>query len=322
MAHCAQCGKEIGTALVCVHCGALNAPPPAPGNTPPPAAAPAGPVTPAAEPAAPPVEPVAPATAAAPAAAETPTPAAAAVQQEKQSGGCLWGIVGFFVVGLLLLCAGGIAFGIWHFRDKLSGMFAAEGPVTVPVDPGGTVVVPDAPGTPDVPAIPPAGTGKVRVELTWSEPIDLDLEIWDAAGQNMVLRSFNKCGSDQSTGGTPEYFVFDRYGSDNYTRGTYVVSVYFANRERPPTASVTAGLKITLPDGRTVRRSGVVHWERGQDQWHAFSIDAATGAITDLNRYITITTPSSGSSATTPRPSPAAPARPADPSFPVRAPGK
>lgn len=315
MAHCAQCGKEIGAALVCVHCGALNAPPPAPGSTPPPAAAPAPPVAPVAEPAT-------PAAATATAAAERPTPATAAVQQEKKSGGCLWGIVGFAVVGLLLLCAAGIAFGVWHFRDRLSGMFAAEAPVAVPVDPGSTVVVPDAPVTPDAPATPPAGTGKVRVELTWSEPIDLDLEIWDAAGQNMVLRSFNKCGSDQATGGTPEYFVFDRYGSDNYTRGKYVVSVYFANRERPPTASVTAHLKITLPDGRTVRRSGIVHWERGQDQWHAFSIDAATGAITDLNRYITIRTPSSGSSTTASRPSTSAPSRPADPSFPVRAPGK
>lgn len=312
MAQCAQCGREIGAALVCVHCGALNAPPPAPGNTPPPAAVPA-------QPAAPPAEPAAPAVATAPPAEEPPTPAAAAVQQEQKSGGCLWGIVGFAVVGLLLLCAGGIAFGIWHFRDKLSGMFAGSIPVAAP---DSTATTPDVPVTPDGSVTAPAaGTGKVRVELTWSEPIDLDLEIWDAAGQNMVLRSSKVCGSDVQSGGT-EYFVFDRYGSDDYTRGTYVVSVYFANSQRPPTASVTANLKITLPDGRSVQRSGVVHWERGQDQWHAFSIDASTGALSDLNRYITIRTPSSGNAAPAPRPSTAAPPRPANPSFPVRAPGK
>lgn len=131
----------------------------------------------------------------------------------------------------------------------------------------------------------------VLVELTWDQEIDMDLEIWDAAGENLLKRSFNLCGEDITVGsGGREWFEFKRYSDeDDYASGNYIVSLYFAGRPEGSTVDrARATLTVTKSDGTTVTRTKVIDWEPGRDQWHAFSINARTGALVDEDRFIRV----------------------------------
>ncbi len=123
--------------------------------------------------------------------------------------------------------------------------------------------------------------GVVRVVLGWDEPVDMDLEIWDADGQNAVTAAGieNEDVTD-GTAGT-EYFDF----AGDYAEGEYVVSVYFAE-ETNIADEANVILTVTKADGSTQTRSRTIAWEEGSDQWHAFKIDGATGEIEDVDEIV------------------------------------
>lgn len=166
---------------------------------------------------------------------------------------------------------------------------------------GGTPAPAPAGPAPAAPAAAPApsGVSVVTVEMTWDGPKDMDLEIWDAAGEDMILRSFFLSGTDQTSGGTPETFEFKKYDSGNfpeqwtgsrnldYAQGVYTVSAYFHERSASQEAT-TVVLRVKKPDGSTEERRRKIEYERGKDQWHAFTVDAATGVVTDVDKFVTI----------------------------------
>jgi hypothetical protein len=154
-----------------------------------------------------------------------------------------------------------------------------------------------APGAaPSAPAAAPANP--VKVSLSWDKPVDMDLEIWTADGTRLINRAFpgenwpaTNCGQDVKTGGTPEYFTFVKVGETDFSKGEYVVSIYFAGRDDASISEALATVTVTKADGSTEVRTRKIQWEQGQDQWHGFKIDAATGRIIeDLDKFITIQT--------------------------------
>lgn len=128
---------------------------------------------------------------------------------------------------------------------------------------------------------PAVEDGVVRVTLGWDEPIDMDLEIWDAAGENAETAAGLE--NEDIMDGTEGREYFDFTGA--YSDGEYVVSVYFAE-EMNVVESANATLEVIKADGSTETRSSEIMWEEGSDQWHAFSIDAATGDIADIDEFI------------------------------------
>lgn len=191
------------------------------------------------------------------------------------------------ILALLALLVGG---GIWLVKENPQ-WFEQFGSTETPSSPASPST--EAPG--GTPATAPSGTparsGVTRVELSWSERVDMDLEIWNASGQNLLERSFNLCGEDVKDGTAGrEWFEFRRFdASDDYSSGVYVVSLYFA--ARPDNSSVDqarATITVTKPDGTTLTRQKTINWDPGRDQWHAFSIDAATGAVTDKDEFVRI----------------------------------
>jgi hypothetical protein len=75
--------------------------------------------------------------------------------------------------------------------------------------------------------------------------------------------------------------------TSDFSTGTFVVSVFYADRPDDSNIdSVDATLVVEKAGGSTATRTGVVHYDPAEgDQWHAFSIDAATGDIEDINEY-------------------------------------
>ena len=134
--------------------------------------------------------------------------------------------------------------------------------------------------TPDS-SLPAVEKGVVRVELAWTDPVDMDLEIWDAEGQAAITSAGLE--NEDVTDGTEgsEYFDF----TGDYAEGEYVVSVYFAESTQViDSAEVT--LVVTNSSGQVETYSKTISWEQGQDQWHAVKIDAATGDITVVDEVI------------------------------------
>ena len=129
--------------------------------------------------------------------------------------------------------------------------------------------------------LPALEEGVVRVELAWTDPVDMDLEIWDAEGQSAITSAGLE--NEDVTDGTEgsEYFDF----TGEYAEGEYVVSVYFAESTNVvDSAGVT--LIVTNSSGATETYTKTISWEEGQDQWHAIMIDAATGEITVVDEVI------------------------------------
>lgn len=134
-----------------------------------------------------------------------------------------------------------------------------------------------------------SGSGVAKVTLSWDEPVDMDLEIWDNAGENAMFAASSYGGEDVQDGSADEFFEFKQYGEEDFSAGKYVVSVFYAGRPDDSNVdSVGVTLTVEMPDGSTDVRSGTVFWETGQDQWHAFRIDAATGAIEDIDQLVEI----------------------------------
>lgn len=137
-------------------------------------------------------------------------------------------------------------------------------------------------------AAAPTTAGVVKVTLTWDKPVDMDMEIWDGEGRNYLFDGSKYCGEDVKTGGgAGEFFEFKQYGTENFAAGKYVVSIFFAARGSESHDRSTAVVTLTKPDGSSVTRQRIVDYTPGQDQWHVFQVDAATGAMTDIDKMIT-----------------------------------
>ena len=132
--------------------------------------------------------------------------------------------------------------------------------------------------------------GAVKVTLSWDAPVDMDLEIWDSQGQNLLFRVFDKIGSDCSDGSADEYFIFQKYGAEDYTAGKYVVSVFFFTDDSTTTSLTSADITLTVTkaDGTVETIPKTIYREEGRNQWHAFRIDAATGAMETIDDYLEI----------------------------------
>lgn len=227
-------------------------------------------------------------TGAAPAASPSPTPPPVAAQPAsyappapaKSGGSALPWILGGCGCLLVLVLLGLAVVGGLAYLGK------AQEQATVTTD--GSQSSSSSSSSGQVPAVEAT---PVRVELTWNEEVDMDLEIWDESGENLLDRSFNLCGEDIKVGsGGREWFEFKKFSDeDDYASGTYIVSLYFANRPEGSTVDrASATLTVTKPDGTTVTRTKIIDWEPGRDQWHAFSLNARTGAIVDKDRFIRV----------------------------------
>lgn len=153
-------------------------------------------------------------------------------------------------------------------------------------------------GTPATTA--PAATSPVKVTLSWDQPVDMDLEIWNSAATNLIHRAFPEqrnnwlapnCGQDVTNGQQgKEFFIFKNCGTEDFSNGQYVISVYFA--KRPDGSSIDgvfATVTIEAPGKPPVERRRKVMYAEGSDQWHVCRIDAATGAILeDIDQFIKI----------------------------------
>lgn len=204
--------------------------------------------------------------------------------------GCLWaGIAAAVIGGLLIIIIGLGAAGWWYYKNKMpnsNGDFSSSTPTSsTPASPDASST---AASTTDASSTP-ATAGVVKIVLSWDQAVDMDLEIWNASGENLLKRAFNLCGEDVKDGNGTEWFEFKDYGNDHFSTGRYIVSLYFANRPEGSTVSqATATLTITKADGTTETRQKTISWEPGRDQWHAFSIDAATGNIRNKDQFIRV----------------------------------
>jgi hypothetical protein len=124
----------------------------------------------------------------------------------------------------------------------------------------------------------------VRVTLKWSEDVDLDLEIWNADGTELVARSFDHSGIDDAGTGGEEYFDFKDYGDgDDFSTGSYVISVFFADYGDDD----DAGPHVTWTDEDGDPQERVTSMEYiGNDQWHVIQIDAETGNSSDIDEFV------------------------------------
>lgn len=197
-----------------------------------------------------------------------------AAASPKKSSGCLIFAVIIVLLGfitLVVLAAGGFA--AYKYRDKIKALANSSAPATTP----------GAASTPAAANQPP-----VKVELKWDKPVDLDLEIWDEPGESLKARSFNWCGKDSRDGKkSGEFFVFDRYDTQDFSSGSYVISVFYkARKGHPEIDRVKAKLVVVKPDGSTVERDKVISWEEGKDQWHAIRVNAVTGEVVDIDAFV------------------------------------
>jgi hypothetical protein len=197
------------------------------------------------------------------------------------SNGLLWGCGIIGCLGLILILVIGGGFGVWTYLKTKSPEVTAI--ATDDTEPGATSNIPS--GTP---ATVPTG-GVTKVVLSWTADVDMDLEIWDRGGENLKHRAFNLCGTDIKKGSDgPEWFEFKSYPDVDYSTGEFLVSAFFAGRENNSITSAAIKLTVTRPNGSTVERTKTIQWDPGKDQWHAFRINAATGQITDVDRFIRI----------------------------------
>jgi hypothetical protein len=243
-----------------------GAPPPPGDSTPPPEAAPPPPPPPGGTQAPPPQQPQYAAQVAA-----TPAPA-------KSGGGSKTGlIIGIVVVLLLLCCCGSTALG-WYFYAQAEDEILDEITTTGSGTTGGTSGTTDS-GESDVEA------GEVvTVYASWSAPEDLDLEIWDEAGDVPLFPAYQINDVDVVDGAQgEEYFEFKAYDTGDYSSGRYTASVYFNGEMDADPAAVT--VTVVRPDGSSDSITNSVEWDPALDQWHALVVDAETGDVEFVDEY-------------------------------------
>lgn len=129
----------------------------------------------------------------------------------------------------------------------------------------------------------------VKVTLSWEDPVDMDLEIWNSSGEEALFAASSFGGRDVEDGEEgDEFFEFKKYGDEDYTAGKYVISVFFAGSGDESITQADVKITIRMPDGSEETRNGTVYWEEGRDQWHGFRVDAATGDIEDIDEIVEV----------------------------------
>lgn len=129
----------------------------------------------------------------------------------------------------------------------------------------------------------PDADGSVKVTLTWDDPVDLDLEIWDEDGRTFMA-SAGWYGTDVTEGPGQEVFEFEQQDEHDFSRGVYTVSVFYADDDEA--VDVPVELTVEDPDGDKVTREGTAFSDVEQAQWHAFTVNAATGDIEVVDEHI------------------------------------
>lgn len=190
--------------------------------------------------------------------------------QKKSKAGIIILIV---VVALLVCCLVGV--GLFYFVGRNAGEIGRS--------------LSDSPG-PGAMSVQDQGyvgeSGSVAVWLSWDTPVDMDLEIWDAAGENMIAAASEYAGQDITSGADgDEYFEFTTYRDRDFSTGEYVVSIYYWGSDDGSNPDTEVTVTAQDADGRVQTFTKTVKWDPGYDQWHAFRIDAATGAITPMDTF-------------------------------------
>jgi len=200
----------------------------------------------------------------------------------KSGGGSKVGlIIGIVVIVLLLCCCGTTALG-WYFYAQAEEDFLDEitstGTSTSNGTTGGTS------GTTDSGATDVEAGEVVTVYASWSAPEDLDLKIWDEAGDVPLFPAYQLNDVDVIDGSQgEEYFEFKAYDTGDYSSGKYTASVYFNGEMDADAADVT--VTVVRPDGSSDSITNSVEWDPALDQWHALVIDAETGEVEFVDEY-------------------------------------
>jgi hypothetical protein len=128
--------------------------------------------------------------------------------------------------------------------------------------------------------------GVAVVTLDWESPLDLDLEIWDAAGTQQMSAAWQQ-GDDITSGGEgTETFEFIDFEEGDYSTGEYTVFVYIAD-DMGFTEEAEFEVNATDADGNVTTYTEAVSSEVPNNLWRGFKIDAATGEIVEeLNEYV------------------------------------
>jgi len=110
-------------------------------------------------------------------------------------------------------------------------------------------------------------TGPIEITLTWNEDIDIDLIVDGEKG-------YRQGGSEDAQVGP---------GSESLTLASGNHSIGVCNNSASGVANTT--ITIDIPGMGVETRSTTISNEPGKSKWHAFSIDCATGIITDINTF-------------------------------------
>jgi hypothetical protein len=178
------------------------------------------------------------------------------------------------VAVILLCCCTTIGVGYWLFQSGNIGDI-------------GRAVGGDAPPpatSSDEGMVGEAGT--VAVWLSWNEPVDMDLEIWDASGEEFLTSAYAYSGNDLTTGGQgEEYFEFTSYAGQDFSSGEYVVSAYYVGSDSGNNPDAMVTMTVQDVNGNVQSFTKTIKWDPGYDQWHAGRIDAGTGTFTQLDEW-------------------------------------
>ncbi len=117
------------------------------------------------------------------------------------------------------------------------------------------------------PAAPAVPQGPLTVSVSWTEAADVDLIVDGNKAYDM--------------GGTPDVRQGPGMESVVLQPGVHKIGV----RNNSADKDVQLTLKLTIPGMPEVTRSGMVSKDMSRDDWTAFSVDCATGVVTDLNLY-------------------------------------
>jgi hypothetical protein len=215
-----------------------------------------------------------------PAAAQPQYASPAASAQQQKSGGSKTGlIVAIVVVILLLCCCGSTALG-WYFYAQAEQEILDE--ITDSTTSGTTSD--GTSGSTDSGTSDEAAGEVVTVYASWSAPEDLDLEIWDEAGDVPLFATYQLSEVDIVDGAQgEEYFEFKAYDEGDYSTGKYTASVYFNGEIDSDPVDVT--VTVVRPDGGSNSITNSVEWDPEFDQWHALVVDAETGEVEFVDYY-------------------------------------
>lgn len=193
-------------------------------------------------------------------------------------------IIVLILLGLLLCCCV-VSVGTFFYIGQNPGVFDEYMGVSTSDDPFGGGDVPGAA------VVTPGGSaegapGITTVWLEWDEPVDMELELWDASGEEYYDVAYSYGGENVTTGGLePEYFEFKNYDMEDFSSGEWVISVYFSSLDADLDEAANVTLTLQDSSGQVTTFEKTVKWDPSYDQWHAIRLDASTGSYTLLDEW-------------------------------------